>query len=56
MAQVDDVWDITSGDAPTVRDVCELADPVAYVRSAKGHAIGALGDVAANSFETGRDG
>ena len=33
-----EVVDITSDDAPTVRDVCEMADPVGYVGSAKGRA------------------
>ena len=51
-----EVVDITSAEAPTVRDVCELADPVAYVGSAKGRAIAALEDIAANSFEADRDG
>jgi fumarylacetoacetate (FAA) hydrolase family protein len=50
-----DVVDITSGDAPTVRDVCELVDPVAYVSSAKGRAIAALEDVEVNSLDAGRD-
>ena len=47
--------DITSSAAPTVRDVCELDDPAGHVRSAKGKAIGALADIAANSFEEKRD-
>lgn len=50
-----EVIDITSSTAPTVRDVCELKDPAGYVRSAKGKAIGALANIAANSFEAGRD-
>ena len=50
-----EVTDITSNDAPTVRDVCALPDPVAYVRSAKGRAIAALDEAAANSLEAGRD-
>jgi fumarylacetoacetate (FAA) hydrolase family protein len=50
-----EVIDITSSTAPTVRDLCELKDPAGYVRSAKGKAIGALADIAANSFEAGRD-
>ncbi|TPL42141.1 fumarylacetoacetate hydrolase family protein [Mesorhizobium sp. B2-4-6] len=49
------VIDITSSAAPTVRDVCELRDPAGYLRSAKGKAIGALEDIAANSFEDKRD-
>ncbi|MGX8009314.1 fumarylacetoacetate hydrolase family protein [Mesorhizobium sp. ORM8.1] len=50
-----EVIDITSTTAPTVRDLCELKDPAGYVRAAKGKAIGALADIAANSFETNRD-
>ncbi|OHV87286.1 fumarylacetoacetate hydrolase family protein [Mesorhizobium sp. ORS 3428] len=49
------VIDITSSTAPTVRDLCEMKDPAGYVRSAKGKAIGSLEDIAANSFEAGRD-
>ncbi|RUW53496.1 fumarylacetoacetate hydrolase [Mesorhizobium sp. M1A.F.Ca.ET.072.01.1.1] len=50
-----EVIDITSSAAPTVRDLCELKDPAAYVRSARGEAIGALEDIATNSFESQRD-
>ncbi|CDX12847.1 Fumarylacetoacetate (FAA) hydrolase [Mesorhizobium plurifarium] len=50
-----EVVDITSSAAPTVRDLCELKDPAGYLRSAKGKAVGALADIAANSFETERD-
>lgn len=50
-----EVVDITSTAAPTVRDLCDLKDPAEYVRSAKGKPIGALADIAANSFEAGRD-
>jgi fumarylacetoacetate (FAA) hydrolase family protein len=50
-----EVVDITSREAPTVRDVCELDDPAAYVRSAKGRAIGGLEEIAQNSFEAGRE-
>ena len=46
-----EVVDITSKDAPTVRDVCEMDDAAGYVRAAKGKAIGALDAIAANSFE-----
>lgn len=49
------VIDITSSAAPTVRDVCELDDPAGHVRAAKGKAIGALADIAGNSFEAKRD-
>ena len=50
-----EVIDITSSAAPTVRDLCELEDPAGYLRSAKGKSIGALEDIAANSFEAKRD-
>jgi len=43
------VIDITSKDAPTVRDVCEKPDPAAYVASATGQDIGSAADVADNS-------
>jgi fumarylacetoacetate (FAA) hydrolase family protein len=49
------VFDITSRTAPTVRDICEMADPAGHVRSAKGRPIGSLDDIAAHSFETRRD-
>ncbi|TGU94113.1 fumarylacetoacetate hydrolase [Mesorhizobium sp. M00.F.Ca.ET.151.01.1.1] len=49
------VFDITSSAAPTVRDVCELADPAGHVGSAKGTPIGSVSDIAANSFEAARD-
>jgi fumarylacetoacetate (FAA) hydrolase family protein len=49
------VFDITSRAAPTVRDICEMPDPVGHVVSAKGRPIGSLDDIAANSFETRRD-
>ncbi|MCA0058265.1 MULTISPECIES: fumarylacetoacetate hydrolase family protein [unclassified Mesorhizobium] len=49
------VFDITSSTAPTVRDICEMADPAGYVRSAKGKPIGSLDEIAANSFEAARD-
>ncbi|HEU4987666.1 MAG TPA: fumarylacetoacetate hydrolase family protein [Rhizobiaceae bacterium] len=50
-----EVLDITSKEAPTVRDVCELDDPAGYVCNAQGRAIGSLADVAENSFEAHRD-
>ena len=49
------VLDITSGSAPTSRDVCEQADPAGYVASAEGRPIGTLSDIAANSFADKRD-
>jgi fumarylacetoacetate (FAA) hydrolase family protein len=49
-----DVVDITSKQAPTVRDICEMDDPAGYVNSAGGEAVGSVEAIAANSFETGR--
>ncbi len=43
------VVDITSNDAPTVRDICEKPDPAAYVAAAPGQDIGSAADVADNS-------
>lgn len=43
----DDVVDITSKAAPTVRDICEMDDPVGYVRTAKGTRLGSLDEIAA---------
>ena len=48
------VIDITSRKAPTVRDVCEMADPAAYVASADGAAIGSLAEIAAAAPGQGR--
>ena len=51
------VIDITSSDAPTVRDVCEQADPADYVHFAKdgGVDIGDVESIRANSWEAKRD-
>ena len=49
------VIDITSGSAPTSRDICEQADPAGYVKSAEGKAIGSLAEISANSFSADRD-
>jgi len=49
----DGAYDI-SALAPTVRDLCEMPDPAAVVRSAKGVRIGALGDILANTPEDQR--
>ncbi|HZY68128.1 MAG TPA: fumarylacetoacetate hydrolase, partial [Devosia sp.] len=43
------VLDITSAKAPTVRDLCEHADPAGFVAAADGQDIGSVGDLAANS-------
>ena len=45
------VIDITARDAPTLRDVLELPDPVGYVRNASGEDIGTLSDLMAASIE-----
>lgn len=50
-----DVIDVTSREAPTVRDLCEMSDPGAWARSASGRSLGSLEAIAANSFEATRD-
>lgn len=45
----DRVVDITSKVAPTVRDVCELADPAGHVKAAEGRDLGAFSDIADNA-------
>ncbi|CUI32658.1 fumarylacetoacetate hydrolase family protein [Cognatishimia activa] len=42
-----DVVDITSKTAPTVRDICEMENPSAYVQRAEGRVIGSLDEIAA---------
>lgn len=42
--------DITAKQAPTVSDICEMADPAGYVRSATGKSIGSLDDFARDSL------
>lgn len=49
------VVDITSKTAPTVRDICEMDDPSAYVAAAEGRTLGTLEAIAANSVEGARD-
>jgi hypothetical protein len=44
----DKIVDITSKQAPTVRDICEMEDPAAYVRGADGVSVGDLASLAAN--------
>ncbi len=41
------VVDITSRDAPTVRDICEMDDPAAFVAGAEGAGLGTLAEIAA---------
>jgi fumarylacetoacetate (FAA) hydrolase family protein len=43
------VIDITAKAAPTVRDICEMAEPAAYVAAAPGTDVGAASDLMANS-------
>lgn len=50
-----EVLDITSDIAPTIRDICEMDDPAEYVASVAGRGIGALEELAANSFQATRD-
>ncbi|RFC63889.1 MULTISPECIES: fumarylacetoacetate hydrolase family protein [Mesorhizobium] len=45
-----EVFDITSKDAPTVRDICEMDDPASYVQNAKGRRVGNLAEIASNSL------
>lgn len=47
--------DITSRQAPTVRDIAEMADPAGYARRAEGRPIGLLQEIAANSFMARRE-
>jgi fumarylacetoacetate (FAA) hydrolase family protein len=49
------VFDITSKDAPTSRDVCEQGDPAGYVAGAAGRPIGPLAAIMANSMAANRD-
>ena len=51
-----EVVDITGRAAPTVRDVCEMDDPAAYVASAAGKSLGALDAVLENSWASKRGG
>jgi fumarylacetoacetate (FAA) hydrolase family protein len=49
------VIDITNKVAPTLRDVLELPDPVAYVRETPGEDVGALPDLLTASIEAAAD-
>lgn len=42
------VTDITLKEAPLVSDICDMAEPAAYVREAQGVTVGALEEIAAN--------
>jgi fumarylacetoacetate (FAA) hydrolase family protein len=48
------VFDITAA-FPTMRDLCETADPAASLKAASGQRIGALEDILANTPPDGRD-
>ena len=50
-----EIYDITSTEAPTSRDVCELENPARHVSTAKGPSLGALVDIAANSYAASHD-
>ena len=41
--------DITGRDAPLSRDICEMQDPVYFVRNAPGVDLGSVSDIAANA-------
>ncbi len=47
------VFDITSSEAPTSRDVCEKAHPAAYVAQAGGKPVGSLSELMENSLAGG---
>lgn len=51
----DDLVDITSKAAPTVRDIAEMNDPAGYVASADGKVIGNVHDVLKNSASGSQD-
>ncbi|WP_420410291.1 fumarylacetoacetate hydrolase family protein [Hoeflea sp.] len=44
----EEVVDITSRSAPTVRDICEMDSPADFVRSAAGTVVGSLSEIACN--------
>jgi fumarylacetoacetate (FAA) hydrolase family protein len=50
----DGVFDVSRA-FPTMRDLCEQADPAAALRSAQGERIGSLGDLLGNTPPDGRD-
>jgi fumarylacetoacetate (FAA) hydrolase family protein len=47
--------DVTCREVPTVRDLCELPDPAAWLITARGEPIGTVAAIAANSWEATRD-
>lgn len=48
------VVDITSKQAPTVRDICEMDDPAAYVRAAPGKPVGRLDEISGDTGDMAR--
>lgn len=52
--RADGVYDISRA-APTMRDLCEAADPARIVRETRGERIGTLTDILANTPEADRD-
>jgi fumarylacetoacetate (FAA) hydrolase family protein len=52
--RADGVFDITAA-FPTMRDLCETADPAASLKAAAGDYVGALEDILANTPPDGRD-
>ena len=49
------VYDITSNQAPTMRDICEMSNPGTFVKAQQGTMIGSFEELAANSDENSRD-
>ena len=49
------IFDITSKDSPTMRDLLELENPAAFVRRQAGIRIGSLEEIAAGSLEASGD-
>jgi len=47
--------DITSRQAPTMRDLLEMEDPVSFLEGADGRDLGSVEEIAANSLEGGAD-
>lgn len=46
------VVDITSVQAATCRDICEMGDPAAHVAETEGRRLGSLAEISANSVES----
>src|SRR5215210_4605837 len=52
--RADALIDISAA-APTVRDLCEAADPAGLAASARGEPLGSMADILANTPRTARD-